>query len=184
MSSKPAARIRAEEALHAALVLGVPGHRGPVDVPDQHPSAGPENTEELGQGGRDVGHVLEHLHRQRPVEVGIRDRQRRHVALLEADVVVTLAALRGEREHRLTGVDPDHRALGPNPLQRLRHVESRPAAGVEDAVSRHSPERFVYERPTVQDVPPAVDDLHLCGELLVELELCHVRGQRSRPAVP
>ena len=173
-----------QEALHTGRVLGMPGDSGPVDVPDQHPSAGPQNTEELGQGGGDVGHVLEHLDGQGTIEVGVRDRQRRHVALLEGHVVVALAALRGEREHRLTGVDADHRAFGPNPLQRLHHVETRPATGVENAVSRHSRERLVHERPAAQDVPPAVDDLHLRGELLVELELCHVRSQRSPPAVP
>jgi hypothetical protein len=98
---------RAQEALHALRVVGVPRHRGPVDVPDHDTPTGPQHAKQLGQGGRDVVDVLEDLNGEHPVEVRIGHRQRRDVALVEADVVVRRAPLRRKREHGGAGIDAD-----------------------------------------------------------------------------
>ena len=100
-------------------------------------------------------------------------RQGGDVAPWKRDVVVALAALGREREHRLAGVDADHRALRAHPLEHLGDVEPRPAAGVEHALARSGVERLVDERAPAQDVPPAVDGLQPGRHLLVEVELRH-----------
>jgi hypothetical protein len=151
----------------------MPGDGGPVDVPEQHAAARPQRAVQLGERAGDVGHVLEHLDGEGAVEVGVLHGQRGGVALVELDVGMPLGPVRRDRQHRRAGVHADHRAIRPDALEQLGYVEAGSAANVEDALAGRGPERLVYELAPAQEVAPAVDDLHLLRDLLVELELAH-----------
>jgi hypothetical protein len=128
---------------------------------------------QLGKGGSRVGDVLEHLHRQRPVEAGVRHRQRGRVRLVQRDVVLALGAAPGQREGLRAGVDPDHRAGRLDLGEQLGDVEARPAAEVKDPLAGGGPQSLADQPPPAQHVAGAVQGLELVGEVVVEDQLAH-----------
>src|SRR5918992_1496989 len=159
--------------VHPSGILGVPGHGGPVDVPDHHATAGAKGALNLGQRRGDVRDVLEHLDAERSVEAVARDRQRGGIALLEARVAEPLGAAPRHSEHLRALVNARDRALRTDLIEELARIEAGAAADVEDAVTGLSAKRLVDELPAPQNVARPVEDLELLDDLLVEDELAH-----------
>src|ERR671918_1286509 len=154
--------------VHPSGILGVPGHGGPVDVPNHHVAAGAKGAVNLGQRRGDVRDVLEHLDAERAVEAVARDGERGGVALLEAGVAEALGAAPRHGEHLRALVDARDRPLRPNLIEELARVEAGAAADIEDVVTARGAERLVDELPAPPDVPRPVDDFELLDDLLVE----------------
>ena len=108
----------------------------PVDVPDDHPAAGPKRPVELPQRGLRLRNVLQHLHRERGVEARVRHGQGDRLAFEQLDVVVPGAAARRQRQHGLAAVHAADRPVLTDLGQQLDAVEARPAAHVQDALAR------------------------------------------------
>ena len=91
-----------EHAEHLHAVAVVPNRRGHNAVGSGHPDHLPHRR------GR-VGHEVQHQHRQRPVECGVREGQRGSVADLEAHPVAIARPLRGPHElARRVNADHSH----------------------------------------------------------------------------
>ena len=134
---------------------------------------------QLGQGGVQVGHVLQHLDRQGGVEAGVAHRQGGGVAQVQLDVVVALGAAPGQGEGLGAGVDAGHRPGRPDLLGQLGDVEAGPAADVEDPLAGCGRQGLTDQPATAQHVPGPVEGLELGGEAVVEDELAHgvLRGR-------
>ena len=117
---------RGEYALHPVGVRRVPGDRPPVHVPYDDSPAGPDDPVKLGQSGFDVGHVLQDLHAQDGIEVGVGEGKRGDAALLESHVRAALGARRREAEHVRALVEPDHAS---RPRQRSPRARRRRTPG-------------------------------------------------------
>ena len=107
----------------------------------------------------DVGHVLEHLHRQQRVERLIRDRQTRRVSSMERHVFAALRAFGGHREHRWSAVDPSNRSLRPNLFGQFRQIETGTAPDVHYIVTRLGIECIHDQATTTDDVATPVHGL-------------------------
>jgi hypothetical protein len=148
----------------------VQGDGGPVDIPYDQTTAGTQGAEYLGERGRNLGDILEHLHRQCGVEARVLDWQRGGVRLVEFDVV-PLGAMRRHLEHRLAAVDADNRAVGSHALEQLGDVEPRSAAHVQDAFAGGRAEGVVDQLPAPQHVARAIEHFELSGGALIEFQL-------------
>lgn len=125
-----------EHSLGESGVLRMHGHGGPVDVPHDDATAGPQGTVHLGQAGGRVGDVLQHLDAQRRVEARVLDGERDRFRLVELDVVVPVAPAGGQGQHGRAAVDPHDRPRFPHLLEQLGAVEAGSAADVQDALAR------------------------------------------------
>ena len=128
---------------------------------------------QLAKGSRRVGEVLQHLHRQRPVEAGLGHRQRGRVPLDQPKVVLALGAAPGQRQGLGAGVDPDHRAGCPDLGPQLGHIEAWPTADVKDPLTGGGLKRLRDQPPPPQHITRAVQDLELGREVVVKDQLAH-----------
>jgi hypothetical protein len=62
-----------ENALRPSKVGCVEGYGGPIDIPDEHTTAGAQGPIYLRERGRNLRDILEHPHRQRGVEARLLD---------------------------------------------------------------------------------------------------------------
>ena len=162
-----------QRPLHPLGIRRVPGHGAPVDVPHDDASAWSHRPPDLGQGGRRIRHVLEHLDAERRVEVLALDRHGAHLRLVESDVVPPFETAGRQGEHLRALVHADHGSLVPDVVEQLGEVEAGPAAGVENALASLGAERLADQGAAAKDVAGAVEGLELLAQALVELELAH-----------
>jgi len=174
----------AQHPPHASGIGRVPGHRRPVDVPDDQAAARAQGPAQLGQGGVHLAHVLQHLHRQGGVEAGVGDRQVGGVRLVELDVVGAIGAPPGQGQGLGAGVDADHPPGRPHLHQQLGHVEAGAAADVQDPLAGRAGDGLADQPPPAQHVAGAVQGLELAGQAVVEHQLGHgvLRLRTGAPA--
>src|SRR5262245_1264378 len=160
----------------------VPGHGGPIDVPDQRPPAWAKRSMHLSERGRYVANVLEDLNANGPVEAGIRDRERGRVSFMELDVVVPIDTFCCHGEHVRADVHADDRTFPPDYLKELADVETRAAAHVENAVPGSCAERIPHQLASAQHISRPVKPLQPLDEAPIELQLTHAETLPSRTA--
>ena len=164
-----------EHPLHALGIVRVPRHGRPVDVPQGDAATGAQRPMQLGQRGVHVGQVLEHLDRDRRVELLVLDGECRRLALAELDVRTAGAPGGRETEHLRAPVDADHETVRPDLLRELRDVEAGAAAGVQDPLSGQRAEGLVDDRAPAKDVVGDVRPFQLLARVAAEGELAHER---------
>jgi hypothetical protein len=129
---------------------------------------------------RYVADIFQDLNADRPLEAGIRDRQRGRVRFMELDVAVPGGTLCGHREHVRADVHAGDRALAPDRLEQFGDVETRAAAHIKDAVAGSCAERSSHQLASAQHVARRIEPLQPLDEAPIELQLAHI-STATRP---